>query len=106
MPRAIAASSSAVLRINLGCFFIAVYLPVVGFAQTDNPKSFAALREHHAIEAVVDYGIANFAQLALILTVVGCAPYGRPIDSVSERQRNAVFALVGFALCLVIGRFH
>jgi hypothetical protein len=90
----------------LDCFFIAINLPVVGLAQTDNPEGFAALCEHDAIEPGIDHDIANFTQLAVILAVVGCAPYGRPLNRFGDSQRYAVLLFVGVALGLVVGRFY
>ncbi|PQV50656.1 hypothetical protein B0G83_10515 [Paraburkholderia sp. BL21I4N1] len=83
MPRAIAASSSCVLRINAGCFFISVNLPLVGFAQTDNPEGFAALREDDAIESGIDYDIAYFAQFWAWPRFAGSPPRPRKAGTVA-----------------------
>jgi hypothetical protein len=106
IPQVIAASSSGVLRISFGCLLIAFNLAVIGFAQANDPERLAALRENDAVEAGADYGIADLAQLSIVVPIVGRAPYGCPVDSFRDAQGDTVLPLVDFVLGLIEGRFH
>jgi hypothetical protein len=61
MPRLIAASSSGVGGMSLR-FLNITDLSAVCLTQADNVHALATLREHNAVQAILDHGVADLAR--------------------------------------------
>ena len=57
-------------------------------------QRIASLSEYHAVEALTDNGITDLAQLPVITASVWFGHHLWPVDSQSQRERNAVLVLV------------
>src|SRR5579864_4208033 len=91
MPRLIAASSSGVGGMSLR-FLNITDLSAVCLAQADNVHGLAALRKYQAVQAIMNYGVADLAQLEIVSAVVGSCHHLVPVDLACEDQRHAVLS--------------
>src|ERR1700679_1899918 len=79
MPRLIAASSSGVGGMSLR-FLNITDLSAVCLTQADSVHGLTTLREHNAVQAILDYSVADLAQLEVVSAVVGPCYHVGPVD--------------------------
>ena len=103
MPASISASSALVGISILRLLDILSYLATVGFAQTDDMGDFAALYQHHTIEAIAYQPITDLAKFAIVATRVRLHHDRIPVETFRVFERYAMLAQVLLVLGWVEG---
>jgi hypothetical protein len=79
---------------DFGRFFISLHLSFIGFAQTDDPRSSFARREHHAMQAALDVTKHAVAPFPIVSARVLPDQGRRPVELFGKVQRETAFCNV------------